>query len=217
MQRTRFMLELHTWTTPNGKKPAILLAELDVPYELELVDLSQGEQKRPDYLDLNPNGKIPTLVDVDSELGRVEVFESGAILQYLAEKYRRFMPLALGGRRAEVLSWLHWQVGGPGPIFGQLHHFASDGNRNDAAYRHFEKETKRLIDVLDRGLDNREYVAEEYSIADIAIYPWFEAITHDHASLFDGAKNVREWLHRVGKREAVKRGMALDGGARRAA
>lgn len=209
------MLELYTWTTPNGKKPAILLAELGLPYELKLVDLSQGAQKRPEYLDLNPNGKIPTLVDVDSQLGRVVVFESGAILQYLAEKHGHFLPRALGQRRYAVLSWLNWQVGGPGPFFGQLHHFDEEKPRDESAARHFEKEAKRLIEVLNRGLTDKDYVAEDYSIADMALYPWFEAAHGMRAELFEASPNVRGWLKRVGAREAVKRGMSLDGAADR--
>lgn len=208
------MLELHTWTTPNGKKPAILLAELDVPYELKLVNLGQNEQKRPEYLALNPNGKIPALVDDDSKLGRITVFESGAILQYLAEKHGRYLPHAMGQRRYEVLSWLYWQVGGPGPFFGQLHKFGADEPRDQLAYGRFEEESKRLIGVLNRGLVDREFVAEEYSIADMALYPWFAGVFEQHEDLFAGENNVKDWLDRMGKRPAVKRGMDLGGAAK---
>ena len=209
------MLELHTWTTPNGKKPAILLAELNLTYELHLVDISQGEQKRPAFLELSPNGKIPALVDSDPVFGRVTLFESGAILQYIAEKYGRFLPHALGFRRAEVLSWLFWQVGGPGPFFGQLHKFSNDKPRDELAYGRFEEETKRLIGVLDHQLQNRDYIAVEYSIADMAAYPWFEAAHSQHENLFAGAPNVNAWMHRMIARPAVKRGMSLEGATTR--
>lgn len=217
MQCAAIMLELHTWTTPNGKKPAILLAELNLTYELHLVDISQGEQKRPAFLELSPNGKIPALVDTDPVFGKITLFESGAILQYIAEKYGRFLPHALGQRRAEVLSWLYWQVGGPGPFFGQLHKFDMDKPRDDLAFNRFEKEAKRLIGVLDRQLENREFVAEEYSIADMACFPWFAGLHGMHKELFDSAVNVRSWLERVGARPAVKRGMNLAGAATRLA
>lgn len=209
------MLELHTWTTPNGEKPAILLAELNLTYELHLVDISQGEQKRPAFLELSPNGKIPALVDTDPVFGRITLFESGAILQYIAEKYGRFLPHALGQPRAEVLAWLYWQVGGPGPFFGQLHKFEMDQPRDELAYGRFEAETRRLIGVLDRQLEDREFIAEEYSIADMACYPWFDAIASKHKELFESAVNVRSWMERMGARPAVKRGMDLGGAAHR--
>lgn len=209
------MLELHTWTTPNGKKPAILLAELNLTYELHLVDISQGEQKRPAFLELSPNGKIPALVDTDPVFGRITLFESGAILQYIAEKYGRFLPHALGYRRAEVLTWLFWQVGGPGPFFGQLHKFDMDKPRDELAHGRFEAEAKRLIGVLDRQLQDREFIADEYSIADMACFPWFDGLLGMHKELFDGALNVKAWHDRMAARPAVKRGMNLEGAVHR--
>ena len=202
------MLDLYTWRTPNGRKPAILLAELDVPYTLHLVDLAQGEQKRPAYLELNPNGKIPTLVDTDSQLGRVVAFESGAILVHLAEKFGRFLPRELGAKRAEVLSWVFWQVGGPGPAFGKVKKFRDENN--EGASKYFFEESKRLVSVLDERLEGRDFICEEYSIADIACYPWVQAFSEKVPEALAGAKAVHHWLKRVGARPAVKRGMHLE-------
>lgn len=202
------MLTLHTWTTPNGKKPAILLAELELPYELRLVDLKKGEQKSPGYLAINPNGKIPALIDDD-----ITLFESGAILFHLAEKAGKLIPA--GARsRAEVLSWLFWQVGGPGPFFGQLHHWKDQTPRDESAYRYFLDEARRLAGVLDGKLANGDYVAGSYSIADIAIYPWFAAAAEKMPEALEGTTHVRPWLERVGNRPAVKLGMELKTAAK---
>jgi GST-like protein len=201
-------LDLYTWRTPNGRKPAILLAELGIPYNLHLVDIGQGEQDRPSYLELNPNGKIPALVDRDPQLGRIVVFESGAVLQYLAEKHGRFCPMALGESRCEVFSWLFWQVGGPGPTFGQVEHFASESVDNQAVV-HFKNEAKRLAHVLDRRLVDRPFIADSYSIADIACYPWFETVASRVPEIVEDCPNLRAWLQRIGARPAVREGMAL--------
>jgi GST-like protein len=201
------MLDLYAWHTPNGKKAPILLAELDWPYELHLVNLGQGEQNQPAYLAINPNGKIPALVDVggkDSEL--VVVFESGAILQYLADKAGRFLPTTQPGR-SEVLSWVYWQVGGPGPFFGQLLAFARQEPRNQSAFEKFFGESKRLVGVLDGHLRDREWVAGEYSIADMMNYPWFAAVDEAQADVLEGAGNVRRWMNAMAARPAVKKGM----------
>ncbi len=204
------MLDLYTFHTPNGKKPAILLAELEIPYELHLVNLAQGEQKRPEYLELNPNGKIPALVDTDVEAGRIVVFESGAILVHLAEKHGRFLPRELGAKRAEILSWLFWQVGGPGPTFGKIEKFGGEKNKNEQAFDYFLEETKRLVAVLDGRLVDRDYICEGYSIADIACYPWFEALREKHPEALEGAKEVEHWMKRVAARPAVRQGMHLE-------
>jgi GST-like protein len=204
------MLDLYTWHTPNGRKPAIMLAELELPYELHLVDISRGEQKRHSYLELNPNGKIPALVDVDSHLGHVVVFESGAILQYLGEKYGRFLPRTLGGRRAEVLSWLFWHTGGPGPFFGQLGTFGAKSPRDEMVYAHFFKEAKRLVDVLEHRLVNRDFIADEYSVADIGCFPWFEELHESFPEVLEHAHEVKSWLKRIGARPWVRHGMRLE-------
>jgi GSH-dependent disulfide-bond oxidoreductase len=198
------MITLYTWTTPNGKKPAILLAELDLRYELRRIDISKGEQKKPDFLEINPNGKIPALID-----DGIVVFESGAILLHLAEKSGTLLPTTSQGR-AEVLSWLFWQVGGPGPFFGQVHHFKDETPRDEGAYAHFVGEAKRLASVLDGPLAHREYVCDEYSIADIAIYPWFAAAAERMPEIIEDTKFVRRWLARMEERPAVRLGMALQ-------
>jgi len=201
------MLDLYTWHTPNGKKPPILLAELDWAYELHLVNLGQNEQKQPEYLRINPNGKIPALVDTErSDGGLVTVFESGAILQYLAEKAGRFLPNDQPGR-AEVLSWVYWQVGGPGPFFGQLITIGRAREGNEGAFTKFLEESKRLVRVLDGQLNDREWIAGPYSIADMMNYPWFAAIAQYQPAALEGADAVRRWMDRMDARPAVKKGM----------
>jgi GST-like protein len=202
------MLDLYTWRTPNGKKAPILLAELGWPYESHLVDLAQGAQKKAQYLAINPNGKIPALVDTEGPNGLVVVFESGAILEYLADKAGRFLPKDQPGR-AEVLSWAYWQVGGPGPFFGQLMAFASQTPRNDAAFTKFFDESQRLVRVLDGRLQDREWIAGAYSIADIMNYPWFAALAERQPAALEGADHVKRWIAGMGARPAVQKGMAI--------
>lgn len=203
-------LELYTWHTPNGRKPAILLAELEVDYRVHLINIADGEQKRPSYLAINPNGKIPALVDRDPNLGSVTVFESGAILLYLAEKHQRFLPRGIGGRRSEVLSWLFWSIGGPGPAFGQLGQLGREEPRDEHAFAHFMKEAKRLASVIDAQLVLRDHLCDEYSIADIVSYPWFAALAEAYPSALEDTKHVKAWLDRVGSRPAVRAGMKLE-------
>ncbi len=198
------MLELYTWRTPNGRKPAIMLAELGWPCTLHLVDLGKNEQKAPEYLAKNPNGKIPAMVD-----GSVTLFESGAILQYLAEKAGRFLPRE-PEERAVVLSWSYWQVGGPGPMFGQLGAFAREPKRDEHAFAKFHDEARRLAGVLSGHLKGREWIAREYSIADIINYPWFAAVAELQPDVLEHADAVKAWMERMAARPAVKRGMALD-------
>lgn len=201
------MLDLYTWHTPNGKKAPILLAELDLPYELHLVNLGEHEQKRAEYLAINPNGKIPALVDVEGENGKlVVVFESGAILQYLADKAGRFLPKEEPGR-AEVLSWVYWQVGGPAPSFAQMIAFGRQEPPNPAAFEKFFVESKRLVGVLDSRLRDREWVAGKYSIADMMNYPWFAAAGEFHPEVLDGADAVKRWMGAMAARPAVRHGM----------
>jgi GST-like protein len=200
------MLHLYTWPTPNGRKVPILLAELGWRCELHLVNLSENEQKSPAYLRMNPNGKIPTLIDTDVD---VLVFESGAILQYLAEKAGQYLPANPRGR-AEALSWCWWQVGGTGPFFGQLGAFGREVPRDEHAIGRLHAESKRLASVLDERLSGRDWIAGEYSIADIINYPWFHAIAELRRDVLDGAVAVMAWMKRMGERPAVQRGMALD-------
>jgi GST-like protein len=203
------MLDLYTWPTPNGKKVPIMLAELDLPYEMHLVNLGQHEQKKAEYLAINPNGKIPALVDTEgTDDALVVVFESGAILQYLAEKSGRFLPTKYPAR-AEVLSWVYWQVGGPGPFFGQLMSFARHKPRNEAAFEKFLGESKRLTMVLDHRLRDREWVAGAYSIADMMNYPWFAALAEHAPETLEGAGAVSQWMARMAARPAVQKGMAI--------
>lgn len=203
----RPMIELYTWKTPNGRKVPILLAELGWPCVLHLVDLSKDEQKTARYLAINPNGKIPALVD-----GDVVLFESGAILEYLADKSGRFLPTAPPHARAEVLSWTWWQVGGTGPMFGQLGSFGRERPRDDHAFAKFHGEAERLAGVLDAQLeDGRTWIAgEDYSIADIANYPWFDALSHFAPDVLAGMGAVKSWMQRMAARPAVRRGMALE-------
>jgi GST-like protein len=201
------MLDLYTWRTPNGRKVPILLAELDLPYELHLVDLSKGEQKTPEFLARNPNGKIPALVDRDGPDGEpVTVFESGAILEYLVERTGRLLPTS-ARERADVKSWLYWQVGAVGPMFGQLASFARETPRNEKAFTKFLEESKRLTGVLDGQLRDREWIAGGYSIADIAAYPWFAVAASNLPEVLEGADHVKAWIERMAARPAVKKGM----------
>jgi GST-like protein len=203
------MLDLYTWHTPNGQKAPILLAELDWAYELHLVNLGQNEQKKPAYLAINPNGKIPALVDTErNDGGLVVVFESGAILTYLADKAGRFLPRDEPGR-SEVLSWVYWQVGGPGPFFGQLVAFGAESPRNQRAFDKFLAESKRLVGVLDGRLRDREWIAGSYSIADIMNYPWFAAVARAHPEALEGADAVKQWMARMIARPAVQKGLSF--------
>lgn len=198
------MIELYTWHTPNGRKVPILLSELGWPCALHLVNLERNEQKLPGYLAINPNGKIPAVVD-----DGVVVFESAAILEYLANKAGRLLPSERRAR-AEVLSWTSWQVGGPGPMFGQLGSFAREQPRDEHAFAKFRAEAERLVGVLDGRLRDREWIAGGYSIADIINYPWFEALSQVQPDALDGADAVKAWMRRMAARPAVQKGMALE-------
>lgn len=196
------MLQLYTWTTPNGIKPLIMLEELGIPYETHWVNIGQGAQHEPSYLAINPNAKIPALVD-----SGVRIFESGAMLIYLAEKTGRFLPPS-GPARHETHAWLFFQVGGVGPMFGQLGHFLHAGEKLPYAIDRYKKETERLYGVLDKRLGEVEYLAGEYSIADIATVGWASA--YERLGLSIGSyPNVGKWLERVGARPAVQRARAL--------
>jgi GST-like protein len=203
------MLDLYTWRTPNGRKVPILLAELGLPHQLHLVDLGKHEQKAPAYLAINPNGKIPALVDRDGEGGEpVTIFESGAILEYLADKTGRLLPRT-PARRAEVMSWVFWQIGGPGPTFGQLGANDGAGPKDEASYRKVMTEARRLVGVLDGALRGKDYIAGEYSIADIACYPWFVQVAEKHGMVLEDAEHVVAWMSRLATRPAVIAGMSV--------
>lgn len=208
------MIALYTWITPNGRKPAILLEELGIPYTVHAVDISKDEQFKPGFLAISPNNKIPALVDEEADGGALSVFESGAVLTYLAEKYGQFLP-ASGPARYKVLEWLHWQVGGLGPMLGQLGFFEKFSNeKSTLASERFKKEADRLLGVMDTQLAKTTYLAgAEYSIADIAAYPWvFAATTFLGEVLADSlaAKpSLQRWIKLVGERPAVTKGMAV--------
>ena len=202
------MIDVYTANTPNGVKVPIALEELGVPYRVHRINLGANEQKRPEFLRLNPNGRIPAIVDHAPQGGGepVVVFESGAILQYLAEKAGKFCPADLRGRYA-VHQWLMWQMGGLGPIAGQTSHFLNAApEKIPYAVDRFVKETARLYGVLDAVLARSEYVAGAYSIADMSIYPWVVPFARQGQDIANFPA-VQAWLARVGERAAVKAGM----------
>ena len=195
------MIDLYTWTTPNGRKVSILLEELAVPYTAHPVDISKDEQFDPAFLAFAPNNRIPAIVD--REAG-VELMESGAIMIYLAEKYGKFIDVGEG--RLRVIEWLMWQMGGIGPMLGQVHHFVKyNPGKAPYAEERYSKEARRLYGVLDRRLEGREFVAGEYSIADMAIWPWISRFEWQQIDLND-FPNVRDWYLRIAGRPAVQRG-----------
>jgi GST-like protein len=200
-------IELHTWNTPNGRKISVALEEMGLSYSVIPVNISKGEQMQPDFLSISPNNKIPAIVDPNGPDGtKVSVFESGAILLYLGEKTGKFLPLMLA-KRIPVLEWLMWQVGGFGPMPGQVHHFIALENETDRAYglKRFSDETRRLYGVLDRQLARHEFVAGELSVADFAILGW--AWRHErHKVSLDEFPNVKRWYATLMARPAVKRG-----------
>ena len=203
------MIDLYYWRTPNGQKVAILLEELGQPYRLVPVHIGRREQFRPEFLEISPNNKIPALVDhAPLEGGPVSVFESGAILWYLAEKHGRFLPAGTAGR-LEVLQWLFWQVGGLGPMAGQNHHFRLYAPAPlPYAIERYTAETARLYGVLERRLADREFIAGAYSIADIAAFPWIE----DHALQAQRLQDfpaLARWYEAIRARPAVQRAEAV--------
>jgi len=209
------MITLYTWKTPNGRKPAIMLEEVGLPYTAEGVDISADAQFDPAFLALSPNNKIPAIVDHDAPGGGEQaVFESGAILTYLARKSGRLLPGA-GPAHWATLEWLHWSIGGLGPMLGQLNFFAVRSDQKaPLAIDRFTKEGKRLLGVLETRLAKTPYVAGgAYSIADIVSYPWMhEARTKMEAVLggtFAASPATRDWLARLGERPAVARGMRV--------
>lgn len=200
------MIDLYTSATPNGWKASILLEELGVPYTVHPISLSSGEQKAPDYLRINPNGRIPTIVD--REAGDYAVFESGAILMYLAEKYQRFMPAEVRGRY-DVVQWLMFQMGGIGPMQGQANVFYRYApEKIPYAIDRYQAETRRLYTVLDTRLSDRDYLAGDYSIADIANWSW--VCLHDWAGVsLDGLPHLQRWVEAIRARPAVQRGIVI--------
>jgi len=202
------MIELYTWSTPNGRKVSIMLEECGLPYNVHKINIGTNtEQFAPAYLKINPNGKIPSIVDPDGPDGKpIAMMESGAILIYLAEKTRKFFSQKY---KYQVLQWLMFQMGGVGPMFGQAHHFMR-AKKDEIPYgsERYGTEAKRLYGVMDRHLANLQFFAEEYSIADMAIYPW--VARHEwHRVDLAGFAHVKRWYDKVGARPAVVKGMAV--------
>lgn len=208
------MLTLHAWPTPNGQKLFIMLEELGEPYETRFVNLGKNEQFDPQFLKIAPNNKIPALVDSAAEGGPLALFESGAILNYLADKHGRFLART-GHARWHAIQWLHWQVGGLGPMLGQLGYFGLRApEKLPPAIDRFTEEARRLIGVLDHQLGATRHLAgEEYGIADIATYPWAKSAAAFFTPLLgetiDQATNLARWLDQVSARAAVVRAMAI--------
>ena len=206
------MIDLYTWTTPNGRKVSIMLEECGLPYKTHAINIGKDEQFTPQFIALNPNSKIPAITDSDGPDGTggrpLNIFESGAILIYLAEKTGRFLA-PKGKARSDALQWLMFQMGGVGPMFGQVHHFLRAAKEPvPYAINRYTKEKDRLYGVLDARLATHEYLAEEYSIADIATYPWVARFEWHKTNLADFA-NVKRWFDAISARPAVQRGMKV--------
>ena len=199
------MIDLYTWTTPNGRKVSIMLEELGVDYTVHAIDISKDEQFAPDFLKVAPNNRIPAIVDQDTG---VQMMESGAIMLYLAEKYGKFLPS--GEDRWPAIEWLMWQMGGIGPMLGQVHHFVKyNPGKSDYAEERYSKEARRLYRVLNARLEGRDFIAGtgrgEYSITDMATWPWVSRYDWQQIDLHD-FPNVRDWYVRIAERPAVQRG-----------
>ena len=202
------MIQLYTWGTPNGKKVSIMLEEVGIPYEVHPISLQKGDQFTPEYLAINPNNKIPSIIDTDGPGGQpLTLFESGAILMYLAEKTGKLFPQDMR-KRYEVIQWLMFQMGGVGPMFGQANFFFRLSESVPYAIERYHKEALRLYKVLDQQLGKKDYLAGEYSIADIATYPW--VWRHEmHQVNLEEFLNVKRWYDAISARPAVQRGMQI--------
>ncbi len=204
------MIDLYYWPTPNGRKITIMLEEIEMPYRVVPVDIGRGAQFTKEFLAISPNNRMPAMVDNEPMGGGepISVFESGAILQYLAEKSGKLMPLDARGKY-EVIQWLFWQMGGLGPMAGQTHHFREYApEKIQYAIDRYTNEMNRLYGVMDRRLRDRDYLAGEYSIADIACFPWVIPFKIQGQSL-DDFPNLKRWFDAVAARPAVVRGRAV--------
>lgn len=200
------MIELYYWPTPNGHKITIFLEEAELEYQIVPVDISAGEQFKPEFLKISPNNRMPAIIDYQPTDGgeAISVFESGAILQYLAEKTGKFLPNSLRERKT-VSEWLFWQVGGLGPMAGQNHHFVQYApEKIPYAIDRYVRETNRLYGVLNKQLEGKEYIVGEYSIADMACYPWIVPYEKQQQNL-DEFPNLKRWFESVRSRPAVIR------------
>lgn len=199
------MIDLYTWATPNGRKVSIALEEMGLPYEVHTIDITKDEQFAPAFLKISPNNRIPAIVDRDAGLS---LFESGAILMYLAEKTGKFWSTAFA-ERWRVVEWLMWQMGGVGPMLGQVHHFvAFNPGKSAYAEERYLKEGKRLYTVLDKRLEEVDFVAGDYSIADMAIWPWIASFWRQTIDL-NAYPNVKRWYLAIADRPAVQKGYAV--------
>jgi GST-like protein len=204
------MIDLYYWTTPNGHKITMFLEETGLPYAVKPVNISAGDQFAPAFLAISPNNKIPAIVDHEPAdgAGPLPVFESGAILQYLAEKTGRFLPADLRGR-TQVMQWLFWQMGGLGPMLGQNHHFVQYAPQPlPYAIERYVKEAERLYGVLDERLADREFIAGDYSIADMACYPWIVPYRRQQMDIA-AFSNVKRWFDAIRARPATQRAYAV--------
>ena len=196
------MIELYTWPTPNGRKVSIALEELGLEYTAHSIDITKGEQRDPKFLTISPNGKIPAIVDTENNQS---LMESGAILLYLAEKCGQLMPKDTS-RYWEAVEWIMWQMGGPGPILGQIHHFVKfNPGKSLYAEERYLTEGKRLYGVLNQRLQDQEFVVGDYSIADIAIWPWISRFNWQTIDIVQ-YPNVTRWYSSIAARPAVQRG-----------
>ncbi len=199
------MIDLYTFTTPNGRKPSIMLEEVELPYNVHKIDITKNDQFTPEYIAINPNSKIPAIID--QETG-ITVFESGAILMYLAEKTGKLLPSDQKSKY-QVIEWLMFQMASVGPMFGQLNHFKKFApEKIPYAIERYEKETLRLYSVLDKQLSNNEYICGEYSIADIATYPWVATYEFQGLTL-DNHPHLKRWVETLQGRPAVQKGMNI--------
>ena len=196
------MIDLYTWSTPNGRKVSIALEEMGLPYKAITVDIGKDEQFKPDFLKISPNNRIPAIVDHDNGLA---LFESGAILMYLADKTGKFVPKDAKSRW-QTTQWLMWQMGGVGPMLGQVHHFVKyNAGKAPYAEERYLKEAKRLYGVLDKQLAQSEFVAGDYSIADMSIWPWISRFEWQQMDL-NQYPHVKRWYLAIANRPAVQRG-----------
>ncbi|MGK7879206.1 MAG: glutathione binding-like protein [Crocosphaera sp.] len=200
------MIDLYYWTTPNGHKITIFLEEAQLNYDIKLVNIGKGEQFEPEFLKISPNNRIPAIIDHSPVDGGepISIFESGAILLYLAKKINQFLPTDIRGEM-EVMQWLFWQMGGLGPMLGQNHHFSQYApEKIPYAINRYVKETERLYGVLDKRLQDRDYIINDYSIADMAIYPWIVPHQQQQQNLAD-FPNIKRWFETVQNRPAVQK------------
>ena len=210
------MIDVYYWPTPNGYKVTIMLEECGIPYNIIPINIGKGEQFSPDFLKISPNNRMPAIVDHDGPEGKpISIFESGAILLYLAEKTGKFIPENLRGRY-EVIEWLMFQMAGVGPMIGQAHHFrAYAPEKISYAIDRYTNEAGRLYGVIDRRLSDRQYLAGDYSIADMALFGWTRDLAKESDFLAPYA-NVQDWFERLLSRAAVQRGLAVLAETRKA-